>query len=206
MFDPKTGRFMKGNIPHNKGIPRQTHCIRGHELKGDNLYWNTKFSYYKCRKCQAILRENNRDKIREIALKCYHKNKHITKTLREIQGLHYISKLKKEVLEYYGNGKLSCLCCGESIYEFLTIDHINNDGNEQRKIVRRTGHNIYRYLKKNNYPIGYQTLCFNCNSGKQINKGICPHKTLQTIPVIINGIKIRPLARQAKEGEGPFLN
>src|SRR5439155_21290455 len=33
------------------------------------------------------------------------------------------SKLRREVIESYGN---KCQCCGETQYEFLTINHVNN--------------------------------------------------------------------------------
>ena len=81
-------------------------------------------------------------------------------------------ELKLEVFEAYGG--VVCACCGETIETFLTIDHINNDGNEHRKKIGRTS--VYRWLKKQNFPLGYQVLCFNCNMGKQLNGGVCPHK------------------------------
>jgi hypothetical protein len=31
---------------------------------------------------------------------------------------------------------------------------------------------------KTGFPDGYQVLCMNCNWGKRMNKGICPHKVL----------------------------
>lgn len=84
--------------------------------------------------------------------------------------------LKMEVLAYYSNnGKAKCNCCGENRYEFLTLDHIYNDGGKERKELNISGGwNFYRYLKKNNYPPGYSTLCFNCNSTKGAY-GYCPH-------------------------------
>ena len=39
------------------------------------------------------------------------------------------------------------------------------------------GTKFYRWLKRNNFPEGFQVLCFNCNCGKEINKGVCPHKS-----------------------------
>lgn len=36
-------------------------------------------------------------------------------------------ELKREVLKVYGG---VCSCCGENRIEFLTIDHVNNDGEE----------------------------------------------------------------------------
>ena len=82
------------------------------------------------------------------------------------------NKLKAEVINHYSNGLNCCACCKESDIRFLSIDHINNNGAEHRKSMRKS---ICRWLRRNNYPIGYQVLCFNCNLGKSINKGICPH-------------------------------
>ena len=76
---------------------------------------------------------------------------------------------RKLVLEHYGN---TCTCCGETTYEFLEIDHINNDGLEHRK---RTGSHIIEDIIKNNFPNDMQILCANCNRGKG-KFGECPHK------------------------------
>jgi hypothetical protein len=87
---------------------------------------------------------------------------------------HHINKMSA-LIKYSGNPPF-CVCCGEKEVRFLTIDHINNDGKNHRKEIRGQ---IAVWLKKNNYPQGFQTLCFNCNCGKSINKGICPHKDIQ---------------------------
>lgn len=79
--------------------------------------------------------------------------------------------LRNEVKQAYG-GK--CSCCGEADFRFLTVDHINNDGAEHRRQI--SGSRIYNYLKKNNFPGGFQILCWNCNSGRAINGGTCPHR------------------------------
>lgn len=85
--------------------------------------------------------------------------------------------LKIEVMKHYGDGK--CQCCSEKIIHFLSIDHINENGAEHRReIGNRTGISFYQWLKTNNFPSGYQTMCHNCNTGKHINKGICPHKKI----------------------------
>lgn len=88
----------------------------------------------------------------------------------------YHSALKYEVFKFYSNGDIKCTCCGEKELMFLAIDHINNDGAKDRKITG-SGGQFYRWLKKNDFPNKdkYQILCFNCNQGRQINKGICPH-------------------------------
>ena len=79
-------------------------------------------------------------------------------------------KIRFEVIEAYG-GK--CNCCGETEQDFLCVDHIDNDGNLHRKLVKT---NIYQWLKKNNFPKdNFQLLCADCNLSKSKN-GECIHK------------------------------
>lgn len=55
------------------------------------------------------------------------------------------------------------------------MDHINNDGFKDRLYSK--GRSVFYYrIRKQNYPNTYQLLCMNCNFGKHINKGTCPHK------------------------------
>ncbi len=75
-------------------------------------------------------------------------------------------QLKLEVLTYYGNGKCACVQCNEKRIDCLSIDHINNNGYEHRKVVGN-GSRMYSWLRKNNYPIDYQTLCMNCQFVKR---------------------------------------
>jgi len=77
------------------------------------------------------------------------------------------------LLEHYGK---SCACCGETIFEFLTIDHINNNGAEHRRKIGRS--ETYKWLIENNFPEGFQILCMNCNSAKGFY-GKCPHENLK---------------------------
>jgi len=73
--------------------------------------------------------------------------------------------------------KPQCKCCGVTIITFLTIDHINGGGRKHREnIGLYGGYKFYGWLKKHNYPSGFQVLCANCHLGKHINNGICPHK------------------------------
>jgi hypothetical protein len=82
--------------------------------------------------------------------------------------------LREEVLNAYGG---RCACCGEREPCFLHIDHINNDGYSHRKTVSRCSTSMYRWLKQRGFPRdGYQLLCANCNFGRFLNGGICPHQ------------------------------
>ena len=88
------------------------------------------------------------------------------------------AETRNRVFAAYGGYR--CVCCGESEPTFLTLDHINNDGGEFRKRVlgKRTmaGFHTYRWLLRNGCPPVVQVLCMNCQHGKLMNKGVCPHQ------------------------------
>lgn len=76
-----------------------------------------------------------------------------------------------ELLSHYSGGAPECACCQESQIEFLSIDHIEGGGRQHRKEVK----NLYSWLRRNNYPSGFQVLCHNCNFAKG-KYGGCPHQ------------------------------
>lgn len=136
-------------------------------------------------------RKNNPFKIKEYKKRDYkqHKEKYLTYAKnraithkKEIKDYMYEYnhkrhlEFKMKVLNHYSNGKMECECCKEKILDFLTIDHLNGDGNSHRKKVG-SGH-LYKWLIDNNFPEGYGVLCMNCNFGRGLkyNKGVCPHK------------------------------
>ena len=91
---------------------------------------------------------------------------------------NHTRKQKLIALTHYSHGVPSCVCCGEKHIEFLCIDHINGGGNTERRLVfgkNTGGRRFYRWLQLNNFPDGYQVLCYNCNMGKEYHGG-CPHK------------------------------
>ena len=90
-------------------------------------------------------------------------------------------KLRIEVLGHYSGGTPKCSCCGEENIEFLTIDHINGHGNEDRRQKKTGGGTeFWRWLKKHWYPEGFQVLCFNCNIARYWSPdGVCPHKKVK---------------------------
>ena len=83
--------------------------------------------------------------------------------------------IKREAFAAYGGA--SCYCCAESRDPFLALDHINNDGKKDAwsNGKRYGGHFLYRKLKKLNWPPGYRVACHNCNFGRYLNGGTCPH-------------------------------
>ena len=78
------------------------------------------------------------------------------------------NRTKVVILTHYGEDKCACVMCGESRLACLSIDHINGNGAYARKTYHRSGNNIYSWLKKENFPKGYQTLCMNCQFCKVV--------------------------------------
>lgn len=109
------------------------------------------------------------DKVREYARKAYQKSKDKKRESQRVLRKKY----KDTFLEMYG-GK--CTCCGETIYEFLTIEHKKG----QEKVGRRTGMVAYRDAIKEFRPDLYEVLCWNCNCAKG-HLGYCPHHPPATI-------------------------
>ena len=82
-------------------------------------------------------------------------------------------KLKYEIFSHYSGEQPKCAKCGFSDMRALCLDHIYNDGAEERRMITNgvrnnfNGQKIYQWVKKNNFPDRYQVLCFNCNIIKQ---------------------------------------
>ena len=78
------------------------------------------------------------------------------KSLRRRRQINFNS-----ALQHYG---ATCSYCGQTNQLYLTIDHIEGGGNKFRKAINLD--TMPAWLRRNNYPDGFQTLCFNCNCGK----------------------------------------
>jgi len=75
-------------------------------------------------------------------------------------------KIKLETIDAYGG---HCSLCGETHWEFLTIDHVNGGGSRHREIVG-SGGTFYRWLKNRGWPKDeYRLLCANCNCSLKRN-------------------------------------
>jgi ribosomal protein L37AE/L43A len=139
------------------GIPHCRHC--GVTLTNENWYPSEKRNGHW--QCIACFREAAREW-----------------RLRTDYNRMYARRIRIEVMEHYG---AKCACCGEREVLFLTLDHVNNDGAQDRRShgSRRDfcGWRFYRWLKTHDYPdeIKLQALCFNCNSAKGYF-GACPHE------------------------------
>jgi hypothetical protein len=153
-------------------------CKKCGEIKNISEFYKSSIlkdgEYNSCKNCERKRARKNYTKNivknRKISLDNYYKHRDIYIIKNKIRE----NKNKDDVFNHYGGYK--CSCCGETIKEFLTIDHIKGGGTKHRKEVNGGGRTIYRWIRKNNYPKGFRVLCFNCNCGRALNNGICPHK------------------------------
>lgn len=67
------------------------------------------------------------------------------------------------------NGEGTCRWCGQGDIDVLCFDHIDNNGAAHRKEVGNSA--MAWWLIKNDYPAGFQVLCYNCNNKKKILYG-----------------------------------
>ena len=111
----------------------------------------------------------NRPRVNKRTNELHHEKKEIVYT-------HYSKKLS--------NSDVSCCnCCGYVGIKFLTVDHIipKREMEKDPKMIemgfkaKRTGHPLNQWLITNNFPKGFQILCWNCNFAKGV-LGKCPHQ------------------------------
>ena len=83
-------------------------------------------------------------------------------------------KLKKEVLSHYSP---NMICqwpgCKWMDVRALTLDHIKGDGSKHRREMGGAG-NTYNWVKKHNFPKGFQVLCMNHQLIKRIENNENP--------------------------------
>lgn len=88
---------------------------------------------------------------------------------RKIYLKDYRRKLRKDFISMYGG---VCTCCGESNFKFLSIEHLLGQVGKKKDGSARA----YAKALKFYQPDIYTVLCFNCNMGKSLNRGVCPHQ------------------------------
>lgn len=71
-------------------------------------------------------------------------------------------------LSHYKKGeKIECVFCKESQYEFMSLDHIDGNGAEHRRLNNyESGTSTYLWAKRNNYPPIFQVACMSCNHAR----------------------------------------
>lgn len=124
----------------------------------------------RCRHCGVALRIG-RNWLRSSA-ECQHYECNPCKNARN--SLHHKGlawRIKLEVMSHYCGGPPKCEMCPETDLRVLCMDHVNSDGASLRKAGQPTGYGLYRLLRKQGYPPGYQVLCENDNRRMQHERG-----------------------------------
>ena len=76
--------------------------------------------------------------------------------------------VKLAVVNVLTNGEGTCRWCGHGDLDVLCVDHVADNGVQHSKECGyRGGNSLYKWIIKNDYPEGFQILCYNCNSKKE---------------------------------------
>lgn len=110
-------------------------------------------------------------------------------TCKACNGKRERARLKLAMFDALGQ---CCNCCGETHPDFLSLDHINNEGSSFRASKRErilgdktksywNEQQIYRLAIREGWPKDkYQVLCMSCNFAKG-HFGVCPHQSGKTV-------------------------
>lgn len=115
-----------------------------------------------------IWRTKNRERIQKKSREQYR----INTAQKLAYSKKYAQKVKVELVSHYAPD-MRCQCedtncwhqerCTVNNLRILTMEHPNGGGNKQRKQLAIQGTTFYLWLRRNNYPEGFQVLCMNCN-------------------------------------------
>lgn len=152
-------------------------CCRCHEVKGRDEFGRSRSRgdglNVRCRACCSIAGKAfyavNSDKVRAQHRRNYHGNPHRRVYVKGRTKLYW-GRIRRRVIDGYGG---RCACCGETRFQFLTLDHVNKDGNVERRSLGVWA--IYRRAEREGFPPDLQILCFNCNCARSITGDHCPH-------------------------------
>lgn len=131
----------------------------GESKKVENPVWTEEYK----KEYSKQYRKDNKERLLELnRIWCSKNREHVREENRKERD-----NLKLDILNHYSNGKLCCANCGFNDIRALQVDHIENNGAQERRELfgNRTfaGTTFYRWVRRNNYPEGYAILCANCN-------------------------------------------
>ena len=114
----------------------------------------------------------NRDPLKEVAYRSKYSKTHLAAINARTHA--YQDRVKAAVIAFYSAGTMACAQCGINDIDVLCLDHVADDGAEQRKALfgSRTvgGSGFYTRLRILDFPPGLQVLCANCNLKKEVER------------------------------------
>lgn len=120
--------------------------------------------YIRARDYQYYLR--NKEKKHKQHMELYYKNHEKYRVRANKCAKKYRETNKEIVINHYSKGKNCCELCEETNKDVLSIDHIDGGGRKHSKEINRN--NLYVWLRKNNFPMGFRILCMNCQFKERI--------------------------------------
>ena len=150
-----------------RGNKYATHCKYGHAFDVKNTYYNPNDGQRACRACKARIQSERYHAVRKTSPAWVKKNSERIKMSRIAARERLFSKL----------GGQRCACCGETIYEFLSFDHIHGGGSKERVRGGSSLAWLRKWLRRDDVQEVLQVLCHNCNQAKGYY-GICPHAVM----------------------------
>lgn len=134
-----------------------------------------------CEKCRECFRKSEKSKVKRrkenrLCTKCGVPSEHgffRCFACRKKESEKRLS-IRQEIFAAYGGPK--CTCCGTENVEFLTLEHVDNDGAAHRRELRcDKGYRFYKKLKQLGFPQTRRmvVMCFNCNISRNCF-GYCP--------------------------------
>ena len=163
-------QFKKGNTPHNKGkilVPLDEQRKKRNKSARERHAKNPE----KFRKKGKVYYQKNKEKEKARWKKYRVENSSEIEQRRRDLTLEVYSHYSK-VISKSDVPVCACVGCDEKHIEFLTLDHINGRKSMNHEPSLKA-EKLCRRLKRDDYPVGIQVLCWNCNSAKS-NKPFCP--------------------------------
>lgn len=143
------------------------------KVKSDPVAWKKYKDYQRNWHNRPDVKERRNKKAREKYLE-FRNDPEYKKSQSIYQRTSRYNKKIEAFTQYSTNGEIKCAKCGYEDIRALSLDHINNDALIQKRKINAkhprqvTGTLIYRDLKKQGWPKGFQILCYNCNWIKYI--------------------------------------
>lgn len=131
------------NLGSGWNFKKRTHCNYGHPFSEENT-WYVSYNGEPHRRCKT----------------CYRRRQN-----------EYHDRLKQEIIAAYGGKCCWHEGCDVSDPDMLVVDHVNDDGVEDRKRPdgkQFLGSAMYKKIKKAGFPDRYQILCANHNLKKEL--------------------------------------
>ncbi len=142
----RTARWKRNNRERVSAYNKEHHASHKHELK------------YKRDENTRLHRQEKSKELRRVANAS---NNNMAQAIRRRESLRR-REIKEIVITAYG-GK--CSHCGETNHEFMTLDHVNDDGKSHRD-TEPTARNSWKWAKSRNFPATLQLMCMSCNMAK----------------------------------------